>query len=69
MLVLGFASCRRVLAGDAPAAVAASQQAERLLWTSESFLEHAEYHFYGALARAACCDSAPADEHQATIHS
>ncbi|HEX9383928.1 MAG TPA: hypothetical protein VF908_11045, partial [Gemmatimonadaceae bacterium] len=52
----------RVLAGDAPAAVAASQQAERLLWTSESLLEHAEYHFYGALARALCCDSATAEE-------
>jgi len=54
----------RVLAGDATAALEASQQAERLLWTAASCLEHAEYHFYSALARAACCDSAPADERQ-----
>jgi PAS domain S-box-containing protein len=54
----------RVFAGDAAAAVEASQQAERLLWTSASFLEHAEYHFYSALARALCCDAAPADERQ-----
>ena len=26
--------------------------------------EAAEYHFYGALSRAASCDSAPADERQ-----
>jgi predicted ATPase len=52
----------RVLAGNATAALEASQQAERLLWTSASFLEHAEYHFYGALARALCCDATPADE-------
>jgi predicted ATPase/transcriptional regulator with GAF, ATPase, and Fis domain len=52
----------RVLSGDATAALEASQHAERLLWTSASFLEHAEYHFYGALARALCCDSATAEE-------
>ena len=55
----------RFLAGDGSAAVEASQQAERLLWTVESLVEQAEYHFYGALARALCCDSAPADERQA----
>jgi PAS domain S-box-containing protein len=54
----------RVLAGDATAALEASQQAERSLWTSASFLEHAEYHFYGALARALCCDSVPAEGRQ-----
>jgi PAS domain S-box-containing protein len=32
--------------------------AERLLWTSHSFFEVAEYHFYGALARAGAFDSA-----------
>src|SRR5258708_9473940 len=42
----------RVLARDAPAAVTSSQHAARLLWTSESLLEHAEYHFYCALAPA-----------------
>ena len=51
----------RVLSSDATAALEASRQAERLLWTSASFLEHAEYHFYSALARALCCDSAAAE--------
>jgi len=54
----------RVLAGDATAALEASRHAEPLLWTSAVFLEHAEYHFYSALARALCCDSASADERQ-----
>src|SRR6202030_4037063 len=30
----------------------------RLLWTSPSMFETAEYHFYGALSHAASCDSA-----------
>jgi PAS domain S-box-containing protein len=42
------------LAGQAEAAVAAAQKAQDLLWTSPSFFEFAEYHFYAALARAAC---------------
>ena len=57
----------RVLAGDATTALAAAQQAERLLWTSASFLESAEYHFYGALARALCCDSAAPAERPAHL--
>jgi PAS domain S-box-containing protein len=51
----------RFLAGDVSAALHASQQAERLLRISESTLEEAEYHFYTALSRAACCDSVSAD--------
>jgi len=47
----------RFLAGDYPAAIQASLNAERLLWTSPSFFELAEYHFYSALSRAASCDS------------
>jgi len=47
----------RFLSGDYAAAVDASLQAQRLLWTSLSTLEIAEYHFYSALSRAACCDS------------
>jgi PAS domain S-box-containing protein len=35
--------------------------AERLLWTSPSFFEVAEYHFYSALSRAAAFDSATDD--------
>jgi predicted ATPase/signal transduction histidine kinase/ActR/RegA family two-component response regulator len=50
----------RFFAGDADSAVMAAQNAERLLWTSPSFFETAEYHFYAALARASCCDTAPA---------
>jgi len=52
----------RFLDGDGTAAVDASRNAERLLWTSRSQLEAAEYHFYSALSRAACCDSVSADE-------
>ncbi|OSJ07840.1 hypothetical protein BST63_39850 [Bradyrhizobium canariense] len=48
----------RFLAGDCSSAIEASLNAERLLWTSHSFFEVAEYHFYGALARAAAFDSA-----------
>jgi PAS domain S-box-containing protein len=48
----------RFLAGDDASAIQASLNAERLLWTSHSFFEVAEYHFYGALARARAFDSA-----------
>jgi len=48
----------RFFAGDYASAIEASLHAERLLWTSEFFFEVAEYHFYGALARAAAIDSA-----------
>jgi PAS domain S-box-containing protein len=46
----------RFLAGHAESAVAAAEKAQDFLWTSPSFFEFAEYHFYAALARAACCD-------------
>jgi PAS domain S-box-containing protein len=49
----------RVLAGDHAAAIAAAAKANCRLWTSPAFFERAEYHFYAALARAACCDAAP----------
>ena len=48
----------RFFAGDYVTAVAASLNAQRLLWTSRGFLETAEAHFYGALAHAASCDAA-----------
>ncbi len=48
----------RVLAGDYASAMQAAAKAEALLWTSHSYFEHAEYHFYGALARAALYDAA-----------
>jgi len=43
----------RFHAGDHAGALAAASRAEPLLWTSPSFFVVAEYHFYGALARAA----------------
>ena len=48
----------RFFAGDYTCAIAAAVQAQRLLWTSHSYFEVAEYHFYGALARAGAFDSA-----------
>jgi predicted ATPase/two-component sensor histidine kinase len=51
----------RVLAGDHGAALAAATKAEALLWTSTSFVEFAEYHFYSALARVAEVDRTTAD--------
>ena len=48
----------RFFAGDYESALDASSRAQRLLWTAPSNLEMAEYHFYSALSRAACCDSA-----------
>ena len=52
----------RVLAGDYRSAIEASLKAQPLLWTSPSFFETAEYEFYGGLARAAFCNSAPVEE-------
>jgi PAS domain S-box-containing protein len=52
----------RVYAGDYASAIEAASKARRLLWTSPSFFEMAEYHFYGALARAVQYEAAPAEE-------
>jgi PAS domain S-box-containing protein len=52
----------RFFAGEYASALEASSKAQRLLWTSVSQLETAEYHFYGALSHAASCDTAAADE-------
>jgi PAS domain S-box-containing protein len=54
----------RYLAGDHVTAMHAASKAQPLLWTSTAFFEEAEYNFYAALARAACCDSVPAGERQ-----
>jgi PAS domain S-box-containing protein len=51
-----------VLAQDCPAAIGSAAKAAALLWSTRSFLEAADYHFYGALARAAACDSASNEE-------
>ncbi|MFM0511449.1 trifunctional serine/threonine-protein kinase/ATP-binding protein/sensor histidine kinase [Paraburkholderia sp. RL17-373-BIF-A] len=52
----------RFHAADYACAIAAASNAEPLLWASPFCFEVAEYHFYGALARAAHCDSVSADE-------
>ncbi len=60
---IGSASCRR--ASTRTIGLPPSRQASRaqqLLWTSPSFFEVAEYHFYDALARAAQYDAASTDE-------
>ncbi|OLC49630.1 MAG: hypothetical protein AUH82_00165 [Chloroflexi bacterium 13_1_40CM_4_65_13] len=51
----------RYLARDYAAALEASSQVQRLLYTSPSPVETADFHFYGALSHAASCDSAAAD--------
>lgn len=74
---LAHAACRywirklqaRFFAGQYAAAVEASSRAQSLLWTVVSHFETAEYHFYGALSRAASCDSAPAAERQQHVEA
>ncbi|MER9972106.1 ATP-binding protein, partial [Mesorhizobium sp. M0060] len=53
-----------VYAGDGTSAVAAASKVAPLLWTAPTQFELAEYHFYGALARAARCDTTSAEERQ-----
>lgn len=48
----------RFFAGDLADAADASEKAKKLIWTTASFTDEAEYHFYAALCRAACCDGA-----------
>lgn len=52
----------RFYAGDYAGALQAAARAEPLLWTSPSFFETAEYHFFRALALAAHCDNASAED-------
>jgi predicted ATPase/signal transduction histidine kinase len=52
----------RFHANDFATAVAAAEDAAPVLWTSPEFLETAEYHFFGALARAGRHDEAPPEE-------
>lgn len=54
----------RFFAEDYPAAIEASLNAERLLQKSIPLFEVAEYHFYGALSRAASFDSLTDDSRQ-----
>jgi len=50
------------LAGDHASAMAAASKAAPTLWALPTDFELAEYHFYGALALAATCDTAPSDQ-------
>ena len=52
----------RFFAGDYASAIDASLRAKRLLWTSPSQFETAEFHFFSALSHAACCDCASVDQ-------
>ncbi|WP_440963997.1 AAA family ATPase [Massilia sp. GER05] len=54
----------RFFAGDHAAATEAAEKASGLLWTSPAFLDTVEYHYCGALSRAAWCDDAAPDERQ-----
>jgi PAS domain S-box-containing protein len=54
----------RCIAGDHSTALDAATKAQGLLWTTASFFEEAEYHFYSALSHAASCDGVPALERQ-----
>jgi PAS domain S-box-containing protein len=51
-----------VYANDSISAIAATLKVAPLLWVVPSQFELAEYHFYGALARAAHCDVALVEE-------
>src|SRR5882757_5252079 len=53
----------RFHAGEYESAINAELEAQRLLWTSPSFFEVAEYRYYAALARAAYCNATSADQH------
>src|SRR5262249_23546318 len=47
----------RYLAGEYQGALDALKNAQRSQWMLPGHFEEAEYHFYGAMCRAACCDS------------
>ncbi len=59
----------RFFAGDYAIALDSASRAERLLWTSLSQFETAEYHFYAALSHAASFDLAPAGERQQHVEA
>src|SRR4029450_5338469 len=52
----------RFFAGADVSALEAAENARRLLWTSATSFELAEYQLYAALARAALCDPASATD-------
>jgi PAS domain S-box-containing protein len=74
---LAFAECwywvrklqARFFAGDYAIALQSASRAERLLWTSLSQFETAEYHFYAALSHAAAFELAAAGERQQHVEA
>jgi PAS domain S-box-containing protein len=74
---LGFLECwywvrklqARFFAGDFASAIGALSKAQRLLSTSLTNLEAADYHFYGALSRAAYSDCALPDQQQQLLEA
>ncbi|MEN5242883.1 trifunctional serine/threonine-protein kinase/ATP-binding protein/sensor histidine kinase [Pseudomonas atacamensis] len=52
----------RFFDGQYSEALEAASHAQKLIWTSHSFLEEAECFFFDALARAALCDTASPNE-------
>src|SRR5439155_9975237 len=59
----------RFFAGDYATALEASSRAQRLLWTSPSVFETAEYHFYSALSHAASCDSGVGEQRRQHVEA
>ena len=59
----------RFFAGDYAIALDSASRAERLLWTSLSQFETAEYHFYAGLSHAASFDLAAPGERQKHVEA
>jgi len=59
----------RFFAGDYAIALDSASRAERLVWTSLSQFETAEYHFYGGLSHAASCDLVAPGERQQHVEA
>jgi len=59
----------RVLAGDHSSAVDAAMNAQRLLSNAAANFETAEFHYYGALAHAAACEFASADQRRRHVEA
>lgn len=59
----------RLFARQYDEALRAAAEAKRLLWTSPSLFEAAEYTFYSALCLAAVCDSAPEGERASLLEA
>jgi signal transduction histidine kinase/GAF domain-containing protein len=59
----------RFIANQFSAALESAASAESLLWTSPSFIQLCEFHFYAAMARAVHCSGAPLEQQAALRRS